>query len=221
MNAQRPTDGGPIYVETNLSALFVEPWNAVSSLAIVFPALYWAIYLRGNVRNYGFLYYCIILLFLGGMGSTLYHAFRASRWLLWMDVLPTALLTLSVSIYLWHQITRRWWLTLLIVMPLLFFRIGGIQWLGLPFSINLSYLMTGIMIFLPVLIYLVMSHWEDWLLMACSVAFLLLSLFFRVKDGWFGEWLPMGSHFLWHLFSGVGAFFLGQYLFNLRQRKLT
>ncbi len=94
---QKPIDGGPIYAETDLSVLFTEPWNALSSLAILLPAVYWAVRLRGDYRTYSFIFYCIPLLFLGGLGSTLFHAFRVSKWLLLMDVLPTATLTLSVS----------------------------------------------------------------------------------------------------------------------------
>ena len=37
-----PTDGGPIYKETLTqdNYLLVEPWNAISSIAIIIPAMF-------------------------------------------------------------------------------------------------------------------------------------------------------------------------------------
>ena len=92
MNLVAPTDGGPIYVETDLSHFIAETWNALSSLAILLPAVYWGFKLPGNIKKYYFIYYCIPLLFLGGLGSMLFHAFRTSGWLLIMDVFPTVIL---------------------------------------------------------------------------------------------------------------------------------
>ena len=86
MQTMLPTDGGPIYAETDLTAFISEPWNAISSLAIVLPAIYWAFKLKWNVKQFPFLYYLMPLLFLGGTGSLLFHEFRSSPFLLWMDV---------------------------------------------------------------------------------------------------------------------------------------
>ncbi|EMR01263.1 hypothetical protein [Cesiribacter andamanensis] len=94
-----PADGGPVYAETDLSRPLVEPWNAVSSLAILLPAVYWALRLRGQYRQHPFLALCLPLLFLGGLGSTLYHAFRSHRLWLMLDITPTALLTLLLALF--------------------------------------------------------------------------------------------------------------------------
>ncbi|MEO1655950.1 MAG: hypothetical protein AAFU64_20580, partial [Bacteroidota bacterium] len=91
-------DGGPIYAETNLQHMFVEPWNAISSLSFFIPVFYWAGTLIKKYRSYPFLSFCIPLMALGGLGSTLYHAFRNSYFLLLLDVMPILLLTLAVSL---------------------------------------------------------------------------------------------------------------------------
>lgn len=212
----RPEDGGPIYAETDLSAFIAEPWNALSSLAILLPAVYWAIKLKGDFRNYSFIFYCIPLLFLGGLGSTLFHAFRASRWFLMMDILPTAILTLSVSIYFWHKILPKVWQVPAIVIPLIFVRMMVFQSLPAPASINTGYFVTGVMIFFPIIIHLIKTSFLDIRDIAISVLCLVLALFFRERDHGLSEWLPMGSHFIWHLLSGIGAFFLAKYLYQIR-----
>ena len=42
----------------------------------------------------------------------------------------------------------------------------------------------------------------------------------RRIDYSFAEWIPMGSHFLWHIFSGIGAFYLAKYLYLIRKDEL-
>ena len=64
-----PRDGGQLYKETDFSRPIVEPWNAVSSLAILLPAVYWAFKIRNNYRKYPFLALCLPLLFMGGLGD--------------------------------------------------------------------------------------------------------------------------------------------------------
>lgn len=220
MNEVIPLDGGPVYAETDLSAFIAEPWNAISSLAILFPAVYWAIKLKGDFRTYSFIFFCVPFLFLGGLGSTLFHAFRASGWFLLMDVLPTAILTLSVSIYLWIKILPKWSHVFFIVIPFIALRFALLSYLDPPTSINVGYFLTGSMIFIPLIIELFQTAYRGLFDISVSIGFLALSLFFRERDFALAEWLPMGSHFLWHLFSGVGAFFLAQYLYKLRRLEL-
>jgi hemolysin III len=213
-------DGGPLYAETNLTMIVPEPWNAISSLAIVFPAVYWAVRLKFNYRNYPFLFFGIPLLILGGLGSTFYHAFRASSFLLYMDVVPTAILTLSVSIYFWIKVLPKWWQTILILLPVTILRFTLFDYLPGEMAVNIGYFITGTLIFLPVLIYLIRKNFRYFYSILISVTFLSISLVFREMDMRVVEFLPMGSHFLWHLFSGVGAFFLAKYLYLLRHEEL-
>ncbi len=214
-------DGGPVYAETDLNYIIAEPWNAITSLAIVAPAIYWAFKLRKhNTKDYGFMWYCIPLLILGGTGSTLFHGFRNSEFLLYLDVLPTAILTLSVAIYFWIKILPKWGYTVAIFVPAFWVRFQLAEMLPAHTAMNISYFITGTLIFLPIVIYLNRIHWfgRKWILI--SIFMLVLSLFFREIDtrGWFN--FPMGTHFLWHIFSGVGAYYLAKFLYKLRTREL-
>ncbi|MFT4738598.1 MAG: hypothetical protein ACI8QD_000399 [Cyclobacteriaceae bacterium] len=218
---QLPADGGPVYAETDLSGLIAEPWNAISSLALIFPALYWGWKLRSHIKSYQFIFLCIPLLVLGGTGSVLYHAARTSAWLLYLDVLPTAFLTIVVSIYFWFKLLNRWFYVLIIILPFTFFRLYLLIFETSEFSVNLSYFIAGVVIFLPIWIYLARHSYQYASSFVISVSCLILSLLFRELDHWFAQWLPVGSHFLWHIISGIGAFYLAKYLFQLRSDELV
>lgn len=218
---QIPTDGGPVYAETNLAAYIAEPWNALSSLAIVFPAVYWAIKLKGKVKLFPFIYSCIPLLLMGGIGSTLYHAYRSSNWLLLMDVFPTAILTIAIGIYFWFKVVPVWWQAFSIVVPFNIIRFSLFQFMPSEMAVNLGYFISGAMFFLPVLIYLNRHNYRHVKDIFLSILFLGLSLLFRDLDYSLVSYLPMGSHFLWHLLSGVGAHFLANYLYKLRLDELN
>lgn len=208
-------DGGPVYAETDLSMIIPEPWNALSSLLILAPALYWAWRLRGEYRKYAFLSFCMPLLFLGGLGSTLFHAFRASSFLLLMDVLPTALLTLSVMLFLWYKLLGKWQYLAIILLVFVGLQVA-VRYVASPHTaINLSYFITGTLIFLPVLLILIRTHWQHLLQIGGALFFFVLSLFFREIDAWEESLLPMGTHWLWHVSTGVGAFLLAEYLYFL------
>ncbi|HSG67295.1 MAG TPA: hypothetical protein VK994_01215, partial [Bacteroidales bacterium] len=87
----RLDDGGPIYAETGAGeGLLVEPWNALTSLLMLIPVIYWLIRLRNDMGSYRFMLYIIPLMALGGLGSALFHGFRASVFFLIMDVAPSA-----------------------------------------------------------------------------------------------------------------------------------
>ena len=221
MQSIGPIDGGPIYAETDLSAFVSEPWNALSSLAIVFPAIYWAFKLKWRIKEFAFLYFLMPLLCLGGIGSTLYHAFRSSRFMLWMDVLPTAIVTLAVSVYFWDKILPKRWQVVSIVFPIVYVRFAVFDYFSGSFATNLNYFITGSLIFSPILIYLSRNHYQYFSSILISVICLSLSLVFRRIDFTVAELIPMGSHFLWHIFSGVGAFYLAKYLFLIRNDELN
>jgi hypothetical protein len=138
-----------------------------------------------------------------------------------MDVLPTAILTLSVSVYFWNKLLPRVWYIPLVFIPLLGLRLGLPQLFSGSTAINIGYLITGIMIFLPLIFYLYRTSFRDWQDIFLSILMLVFALVFRERDKALIEWLPMGSHFIWHILSGVGAYFLAKYLYKLRRFELT
>ena len=217
---QRLSDGGPVYTETDPSQFIVEPWNAASSLLIVLPAIYWLVVIRKEWRNYKFMLYAIPLMILGGTGSTLFHAFRASRFFLFMDFLPTAILTLSLSIYFWVKVLKKWWYVFFIIIPTFALRFLLFGRLPSHMAINVSYTLTGILIGLPLVILLFKTNFYKVSYVIVTILLFIAAIVFRELDSR-DIGLQMGTHFLWHAFTGVGAWFVLAYLFEFRNRELN
>ncbi|HYG38982.1 MAG TPA: ceramidase domain-containing protein [Cytophagales bacterium] len=207
-------DGGPYYAETDPHNYLVEPWNAFSSLFYLIPAIFWAIKIRHHLKENLFLAYCIPLLILGGLGSTLFHAFRSSSILLYMDILPILLLTFSVSTYFWQKVYNNWWLTIFTLLLCFLIRLLSFT-LDLPIHTltNIAYAINGVVIFLPIVIVLIRNSFQRVKIILFSILLFATALFFREIDARSFEGLPMGTHFLWHIFSAAGAYFLAEYLY--------
>ena len=211
----QPADNGPIYRETtDLSLFIVEPWNAFSSLTFLIPAFIFLWQLRGQYSAYAFVvYFCSPLLILGGLGSTFFHAFRSSGWLLAMDVLPIVLLVLGVSIWVWLKVLpgKIWIVPVLIA----FF---GLTWLSGVFlqgqdRISAGYVVRGLMLLLPCFLFLLKTGFRQSLLFFTAATFFLLALLFRFTDEKIlFTFMPWGTHWLWHVSTAFGAYFLGEYL---------
>jgi hypothetical protein len=208
------TDGGGYYAETNLKNIIVEPWNAISSLSFWIPVVYIISLIKGRYKQYVFLTYSLPLLFLGGLGSTLFHAFRISSFLLWLDVLPTAILTISFIIYIWTKVLPHWSYTIGVLMLYFILQYFIFQYAGKGSLINLSYLLRGIVIFLPTLLLLkkVNFRYASWLIMA--IFMFIVALFFRYLDKDVVGVMYMGSHWLWHLATSVGTLYLAKFLYH-------
>lgn len=218
---QRLSDGGPVYKETDLDLFIVEPWNAISSLMIVLPALFWLVRISKNYKDYKFMLLAIPLMILGGTGSTLFHAFRASRFFLFMDFLPTAILTFSLTVYFWIKVLKKWWHVFFIIVPSVLFRFLLFRYVELSefMAINVSYIFTGVLVGLPLLILLHRSKYKKLSYVALTIGFFLVAILFREMDSRDIDFLPMGTHFLWHAFTGFGAYFILGYLYNLQKLK--
>ncbi|MES2554934.1 MAG: ceramidase domain-containing protein [Bacteroidota bacterium] len=210
-----PADNGPVYRETvHLSELIVEPWNAYSSLTFILVAIILLWQLRGNRKDFPFIvFFCVPLLIFGGLGSTLFHAFRSSVWLLLMDVLPIILLVLGVSIWMWLKVLSPKWL----VIPVVVIFVGLTYFSRLLFDgqdqISAGYVVRGTMLLLPCFLYLTKTEFRLGRLLAAAAGCFALALTFRYLDEKIElEWMSWGTHWLWHVSTAVGAYFLGRYL---------
>jgi len=217
---QQIFDHGPMYNEFVHDALIHEPWNAYSSLCFFIPVVFWLIYLRGKYRTYGIITALLPLLFLNGLGSTLFHAFRASNWFLLLDWLPAALMTLILSIYFWHRITHKVWKAIGVVLGFYVLAFTMVKVLSLQTSLSgpsIGYFFTGAAFLVPVVIDLKRNQWKHVGLYLLSLLFLVLALLFRILDYPTPNpftWLPQGTHFLWHGTSSLAVFTLGFYIYK-------
>jgi len=217
---QQIFDHGPMYNEFVHDTLIHEPWNAYSSLCFFIPVIFWLIYLRGKYRTYGIITALLPLLFLNGLGSTLFHAFRASNWFLLLDWLPAALMTLILSIYFWYRVTQKLWKAISVVLGFYILAFTMVKILSQQTGLSgpsIGYFFTGAAFLVPVIIDLKRNQWKHAGLYVVSLFCLVLALLFRILDYPSPNpfaWLPQGTHFLWHVSSSLAVFSLGFYIYK-------
>lgn len=212
------TDDGPVYAETLLGHRpFVEPWNSLSSLFIAGAGAVFLFKIRKGEPGYGFILFSAIMLLIGGIGSTLFHGLRTSGWLVIMDFLPIIIVSLAIGIVFWKRVVHNWWLAALIVAVLFSIRVflmqnGEVLHIAKQGLINLSYFIAGVTIFLPCLIFLIRTRLHKSGYLFTALGLMSAALVFRLIDMDVVSWLPIGTHFLWHITSGIGAYFMGLYI---------
>jgi hemolysin III len=134
-----------------------------------------------------------------------------------------------VSIYFWVKILPKWWQVFFVLAPFFLSRILVYYTLAenIPGAkadpqtvINISYFITGIMIFLPASILVWKDKFQNLILIACSCILFILGLTFREADSWNISFLSMGTHWLWHISTASGSWLLGIYLYHFRKREI-
>ena len=162
------------------------------------------------------------LLFLNGLGSTLFHGNDGGQLFMMLDVLPPLILVLSIAVYYWYRVLNH-----RIKAVLLLFLGLGLNVLNMYYhnsigntarGVNVFYFINGLTIALPLLTFLYRANWRGLVHVAWAVLFVAIALAFRVLDpmttDYFGNSLPMGTHFLWHVASAFAVFPLGRFLLD-------
>lgn len=211
---QNLPDGGLWYSETNPANLIVEPFNAASALLFIGIALWWLFQLRGKFLERTFLYIAAVILLIGAVGGSIYHAFRYSAVFIYMDWLPILILCLMASTYfLFHVLKNIWW-SLFIIIGIISIQIGvwnfgnnnGHQ------NININYALMAITVLVPIFLFLRKKKFQNGYLVVGAFSAFLCALLFRIVD--YDKWLSMGTHFLWHLFGAAACHLLFLFVYR-------
>jgi hypothetical protein len=211
-------DGGQRYTETDLSRLIVEPWNGASAVFFLLIVGYWALKLRGKYRQHLFLSINLPILAVGGIGGTIYHAFRMSEVFLVMDWLPIMILCLAASVYFFMRVLPHWgWAVSIVgfalISQVLMFRY---QLLPMELAINVNYAMMGGLILVPTALLLWKTRFYAGRWVATALGAFLIAITCRALD--YQALLPMGTHFLWHVFGAVACHSMFQYVFEIHEQ---
>ncbi len=189
------------YCERCGPGLFDEPINAISNIAFLLAA--WAVWRVG--RRLGVLMTGLWLL-IGlavsvGIGSALWHTF-ATQWAMVLDVVPIMLFQFT---FLWlygrHAVELHWvvvGLILAVYAGVGFWLSGQSEWLngGLTYAPTLALgFATGIHQYLS-------GRPQRFHLLAAAVVF-TLALVCRSIDLIVCRQFPIGTHFLWHVLTGL------------------
>lgn len=208
-------DHGPVYRETtDLSLFIVEPWNAWSSLTFLIPVFIFLWQLRGRYGQYAFIvWFCCPLLVVGGLGSTFFHAFRASTLLLLMDAIPIVILVIGISIWMWLKVLPKKIQLLWVLLIFFGLTFGSMQFLNGQDRISAGYFFRGWMLLLPCYLFLRQTNFQNSGRLFTAIGFFSLALLFRFLDEKIEiSFMPWGTHWLWHVSTAFGAYFLGEYL---------
>lgn len=214
------TDGGPIYFETDFARSIVEPWNATTASLFIFIALYWFQKLRKKYSTFIVLTFCTFLLLIGGIGGTLYHAFRNSFFLYMLDVVPIILITVLISLFLWEKLGHSRKAVICLTLPFLALDRIIHHYLPRTLSANSFYLILALIVFFPMIGFLRKTHYIHKKYILESVLFFIMGIYFRASDFSLSTFFPMGTHWLWHLFSAISCLFLSLYLYKIYHFKL-
>jgi len=211
----RGPDGGPTYTETDLGRWIAEPWNAASCLLFLILAVVWAVRLRGQYRRHAFLAACLPLVVVGGVGGTVYHAFRAHRVWLFLDWVPIVVLGFAISVHLWSRIVKRWGYALLVIPAVFLLQTLNFRYGPRPMAINVSYSILGAVILVPAAAVLWKTRFRYGLLPLGALVCFAAAIGTRAADRWSPPLLPMGTHWLWHVFGAAAGFLIAEYLYRL------
>jgi len=200
---------GPQYCETpeQISGWFpVEPANAISSGVIVLFGIAALILVVRRAPRALELYLLCALLIVNGVGSVLWHGLR-ERWALTLDVTP-ALIFLVLMAVIWARRVAPWW------------QVGaaGVAYIALTYAlrqVDLGVRLPGRWgaMAIPIVItalWLIARSYAMSRAAALGGGLALLSalaaLTFRSIDKAACASVPMGTHFLWHIFLSAAAF---------------
>jgi predicted membrane channel-forming protein YqfA (hemolysin III family) len=215
--SRKLADGGPFYRETDLTQWIAEPWNAVSSMAFIIVAYLFFRKVRANPSGQTFLIMAAPVMLIGGIGGTLYHAFRVSPVFLAMDVAPIYILAFGVSLWLWRRLLGSWALPIAIVAAFLI--LDSVIFYASGWKENImqsaAYANMGAAMIVPLVAVLIKDQFDEGKWAVFALLAYAVGLTFRVLDAAEPPITPVGTHFLWHLCCATGTFMLGQYIFKL------
>lgn len=209
-------DFGPIYKETIYGRWPVEPFNTLTTLLFLVLVLYWRKKIKNQWRLHRFIRLSLAMIAVGFVGGFLYHGFRNSViWLLldWVPILITAILC---TVFCWQALLKNWYKAIALAMtPVILFLA-----LSIPFSLGtklftLFYPLLAASILLPISLLLRKYQWKGLKQIVWAVLSVVGAILLRTLDRHsLLDFLPMGSHFLWHIFGCMACHFLIKFFYE-------
>jgi hemolysin III len=216
-------DSGPIYAETIMGRIPVEPFNTTSNLVFLAVIIFFAIKIWRSGQRHYFIAAVLPIFFVGFIGGTLYHATRSSEIWLLLDWVPIVVLCLACSIYFVFKYASAWWLRLVILAAILVLNLlPRILPIPVGYATSAGYVGTAVAVLLPIFLYLYKTSWKYLPLVLAALLSFAAAVTFRTLDKKFEiDWLWMGTHWLWHTLGGIAVFWLMLYIYKDIERRST
>jgi hypothetical protein len=204
-----PSDWGPIYKETVYGRWPVEPWNTATTLFFFLFVAYWAFKIRKDWKQHPLLVATLPLIFVGFVGGFLYHSFRDNKLWLIMDWGPIVLTALVCCVYYWQLLLQSWFKGLLATIIPLALSVALLKIL-LPFGLfaAMGYPLLAILVLTPLVLSVRKKSFNDLRYLVYATLCVCTAIVLRSLDRTSAmDFLPMGSHFLWHTVGALTCHF--------------
>ena len=218
-----PSDFGPIYAETleglTLGRFPTEPWNTFSNLIFLALALHLAFLTKLDRKKHPLIVCSLPVLLVGWVGGTIYHGTRShSVWLI-MDFVPIGLLSFAAALTFWYRLTNRWIHSVALLLLVLIVGRVAVEYLIVDRGIKISmgYVSFAISLLLPITLIVAKEARDLWVWLVMTALSFTTAIICRSLDK--DHLLPMGTHFLWHLFGGLSVWFLMILVYRLNDNR--
>ena len=190
-----------LYCERIGPGYWAEPVNAVTNVAfIIFAWLVWRLAGQRGVLSPG-IWALVILMAAIGMGSGLFHTF-ATNWAQILDIVPIVLFQL---VFLWIYCRRIVGMRFGYATGLLAIYFGSAM-----VAMQFPHLLNGSLMYAPAFVVLTAlggyhfaTRRRERHVVSGAAAVFLVSLTCRTMDGAVCPYVPLGTHFLWHVLNGI------------------
>lgn len=211
-----PGDFGPLYAETQIGRFPVEPWNTFSNLIFLGVWVLFAYRTRFDRKKHPLFIVTLPVLLVGFVGGTVFHATRASNVWLVMDFVPIGILAIAGALYFWLRVVPNAMVAASLFLLTMSFSFAARRLVDLPrhLSISLGYGTLALGVLLPIVLHSRQSNWYGLARIIAAAAFFSIAITFRIVDREIVSLLPMGSHFLWHIFGGLSTYLILDYAYQ-------
>jgi hypothetical protein len=235
LTKDRMPDRGPRYTETPAdpyapdAPFIAEPWNAVTASLFIWIGLVWPWRLCGRFKNYPFLVCCMPIFLVGGIGGTLYHAFRTKEMFFYLDVIPIFVLGVAGGVFMAIRVWGRigWWYIIGGMVAYLgfsgffFIVIAPLPWVATltrdprALGINATYAALAVVVLTPLVWSLFKTRFRYGGWVVAAIVSFVFALIFRLfdRDPDMVAHLPMGTHWLWHTFGAITTLLMVEYFY--------
>lgn len=211
------------YCERTLPGVWEEPLNALTNLAFIVSGILVLRFYRKHgeftaAKHWDFLL-LIFLLFAIGVGSALWH-FVPTRFTVLADVIP---ILLFINIYLlsfFHRVFEIQWRGLIIVFFVFQLLNFGVAVVFPGNFLNGSiFYAPGWLTLISIGVYLFATkHQLHGRLLAAGGIF-TMALVFRTIDRDICQWVPIGTHFIWHILNAWLLYLLSSALLKQEAKR--
>jgi hypothetical protein len=212
-----PIDWGPIYKETLYGRWPVEPWNTVTTLFFLIFVVYWAWKIKHTWRQHPLLVATLPVIFVGFVGGFLYHSFRDNKLWLLMDWGPIMVSALICCVFYWRTLLHSWPQSLAATFVPLFIVIVFLQnYLPTGLLMSLGYPLLTVLVLTPLFLFVRHKKLYELRDLFYAVVCVCSAITLRFLDRTSAmEFLPMGSHFLWHTLGALTCHFFIRFNYSL------